>query len=298
MPLTFTQGTMRYAFKYHVDHKARAIVQLAPAVPINVKELVRDNILVNQSARGTFCVGPTAIRQHVSRILVPVVQDYKRAGGLIKWIYEVFGDQTTTILWCIGDMLADFGEKQMMIFFGPGEIGKTTVANLMTDIVSCSVCNILGRYFVIQPRQLRNYGNTINDQMKGEMANSRVVLAGDVEARSSKDKVNMQTVKDIVSGEKGKHGALTVSIIMSINDLFTYEHISDWIRSHCVRRVIVVPTVRERKTKSAHYSVPSEQERTCLASYSITIRCMHGDRPPLTRISVLMMFFMSKYISA
>jgi hypothetical protein len=37
--------------------------------------------------------------------------NYEKEGGIIKWIYEVFGDQTTSILWCIRDMLADFGDK-------------------------------------------------------------------------------------------------------------------------------------------------------------------------------------------
>jgi hypothetical protein len=186
----------------------------------------------------------------------------------------------------------------MMALFGPGEIGKTTVANLMADIVSSNRSSVHGRYFVIQPGQRQNYGNTITDQMRDEMSISRVVLAEDVEARSSKDEVNMQTVKDIVSGEKSKLGALTVSVIMSVNDLFSYEHISDWTRAHCIRRVIVIPTVRERKTKNVHYSVQSEQERTLLASYSIGIRCLYGDRPTLTTLSVLMTLFMSKYIAA
>ncbi len=58
-------------------------------------------------------------------------------------------------------MLADFGKKRMMVLFGPGEIGKTTVANLMADIVSSSRSSVHGRYFIIQPGQTRNYGNTI-----------------------------------------------------------------------------------------------------------------------------------------
>jgi hypothetical protein len=67
MPLTFPQGAMRYSFHYHMNKKGQAIVQLAPAIPMNINEVRNNNILVNQSARGTFCTAPTAIRHHVKR---------------------------------------------------------------------------------------------------------------------------------------------------------------------------------------------------------------------------------------
>ncbi len=39
MPLTFTQGAMRYSFQYHMNEKAQAIVQLTPAIPRNINDV-------------------------------------------------------------------------------------------------------------------------------------------------------------------------------------------------------------------------------------------------------------------
>ena len=71
MPLTFTQGAMRYSFHYCMNEKDQSIVQLTPAILLNINEVQNNNILINQSARETFCTAPTAIRHHVKSIIMP-----------------------------------------------------------------------------------------------------------------------------------------------------------------------------------------------------------------------------------
>jgi hypothetical protein len=47
--------------------------------------------------------------------MVPRIVDVKASGYLYKWIYEVFEEDTETILWMIGDMLADFRTKRLFV---------------------------------------------------------------------------------------------------------------------------------------------------------------------------------------
>ena len=57
-----------------------------------------------------------------------------RRKGMCKWIHDVFGESTITILWLTGDIMADFGNKRFFILYGPGNVGKSSVLSIICQI--------------------------------------------------------------------------------------------------------------------------------------------------------------------
>ena len=40
-----------------------------------------------------------------------------------------------TIMWMLGDMHTDFGNKRMFILYGPGGVGKSSVVNILATVI-------------------------------------------------------------------------------------------------------------------------------------------------------------------
>jgi hypothetical protein len=64
------------------------------------------------SAKYSYCICPLRFLRVMTSINIPKTIRFHSKGYLVKWIHDVFGDDTETILWIIGDMLADFGNKR------------------------------------------------------------------------------------------------------------------------------------------------------------------------------------------
>jgi phage/plasmid-associated DNA primase len=45
--------------------------------------------------------------------------------GAMGWLHGVFGDNITSLLWALGDMLYDSSNKRLFILYGPGGVGKS-----------------------------------------------------------------------------------------------------------------------------------------------------------------------------
>ncbi len=164
------------------------------------------------------------------------------------------------------------GKKIMFIFYGPGGVGKTSVVNIICSIGSNVLVEIPGRFMAKKVTVARNYGNSLPDDIKAKLPNTRLALVGDVEVTSDDEHVNVQTVKELTGGDEGSHGRVSVTSIMSLNKLFFYEFQSDYTQADRTRRITVIPTVLNRRTKDTHMTGLSENSKIELVALSIATR--------------------------
>jgi hypothetical protein len=99
----------------------------------------------------------------VNRVRIHDQINICKHGLLCKWIHDVFADDSKTILWIIGDIMADFGTKRMFILYGPGNIGKTTVVSIIRSLSSNTINDIGGSFMAKRPDVARHFGNIVMD---------------------------------------------------------------------------------------------------------------------------------------
>jgi hypothetical protein len=145
--------------------------------------------------------------------VIPRSLNLDTRGSLCKWMYDVFEDNSEAVLWAIGDMLADYGTKWMFIFYGPGGVGKTSVVNIICSRGSNMLVEIPGRFMAKKVTVARSYGNSLPDDIKAKLPNTRLALVGDVEVTSDDEHINVQTVKELTGSDEGSHGRVSVTII-------------------------------------------------------------------------------------
>ena len=129
------------------------------------------------------------------------------------------------------------------MLFGPGNVGKTSVVNIIASLSSNVLVQVQGRYMAKSQNANRNYGNSLPDYIKASLPNSRLVVVGDVEMTNEDETINMQCVKELSGGDQGPHGTISVTSVMSANRLFNDKYMADYTRADRTRRVVVVPTV-------------------------------------------------------
>ena len=93
----------------------------------------------------------------------------------------------------------------------------------------------------------RSYGNSLPDDIKAKLPNTRLALVGDVEVTSDDEHINVQSVKELTGGDEGSHGRVSFTSFMSLNKLFFYEFQSDYTRADRTRCITVIPTVLNRR---------------------------------------------------
>jgi hypothetical protein len=165
----------------------------------------------------------------------------------------MFEEDTETHLWLIGYMMVDFGMKRLFILYGPGNVGKTTVANIISSLSSNVVFTIPGGFITKKRNAPKHFGHSLPQQTKAELASSRLILIGDMEIEGDDEEINMQTVKECTGGDSGPSGSISVTCLMSTNQLFRYNTMSEYTQPDRTRRVVVVPTVTERATPSKQF---------------------------------------------
>eukprot|EP00957_Ditylum_brightwellii_P202748 15331593-Ditylum_brightwellii.AAC.1 len=142
---TVCQGKIRYhVYKKEIDMDGRLIsVGLQPAVPLNKDPNDIDRSIL-YTAKGSFCSCSTRVERLLSTVRIPRTIDYSKTGYLCQRIFNVFGEDTKTVLWLLGDMLVDFGTKRLFMLYGPGGIGKSAAVNILRDCLSNVIEEIPG----------------------------------------------------------------------------------------------------------------------------------------------------------
>jgi hypothetical protein len=243
---TFSQGRVRCHFYKSVNKEGRTThISLEAAVPLNMDEFEIDkNILY--TSKSSFCISPVKTTKFLKKIAIPKSLKLNNRGNLCKWIYDVFEENSEAVLWAIGDMFTDYGTKRMFIFYGPGGVGTTSVVNIICSIGSNVLVQIPGRFKAKKGTIARNYGNSLPEVIKATLPNTRLALVSDVEVTSDDEHLNVQTVKELTGGDEGPHGRVSVTSIMSLNKLFSYEFQGDYTLADRTRHVTVIPTVLKR----------------------------------------------------
>jgi hypothetical protein len=279
---TFSMGHVRCHFWYTYNDNGRMThMNLKAAVPLNGIPDCPDPAMI-MTARWSYCVCPPRVSRVIKKIRVPKNISLSKGGYLCRWIHNVFESDSETILWIIGDILADFGNKRLFIFYGPGGVGKTSVVNIIASISSSVVVEIPGRLAAKKSGSARNYGNTVTEELKARLSNTRLALIGDVEVTSDDEHLNVQMVKEITGGDEGTHGKVSVTGLMSVNKLFHYEFMTDYTRADRTRRIVVVPMVHEWRQMDQHFVEPSIDDKLELISLSIATRVKYDMKPPLS----------------
>lgn len=65
------------------------------------------------------------------------------------------------MLWIIGDIVADFGDKRAWLLYGPINTGKSKVGSIIRAAASPDVVSVPVQYIVDKHDATRHYGNTI-----------------------------------------------------------------------------------------------------------------------------------------
>lgn len=118
----FTQGRLRYRYTIDVTN---GFVNFIPNVIIGLED----------TAESTLCSIPVSIVNPILQFNIRCSSARAHRDGAIGWLHRVFGNNTTTILWALGDMLYDCNNKRIFILYGPGGVGKSTVANIINTVI-------------------------------------------------------------------------------------------------------------------------------------------------------------------
>ena len=292
LPLTITQGDTRCSFVTSLQYNGRTVVTFNLVKSLNHRYAGDTK---GYRSKITYCVCPLKYSARVSRIVIPERIELTNGGYLVDWIYRTFKESTETILWILGDIMADFGNKRLFILYGPGNVGKTTVVNIISMLASYNKVAIESRYIAKKRGNSRSYGNSLPDSIKAKLACTRLALIGDLEINDADEELNMQTVKECTGGDEGNHGKVSVTCIATSNSLFTYPVTADYTRPDRVRRVVVVPTVSSREGSDDNFTDPSDDQKRVLCCLALKVRLKYDMRPPLTTISLLMTLFQEKF---
>jgi hypothetical protein len=295
---SFSQGRVRcHFYKVNGQNPEATSIKLEACIPLN-----HDRQDVNKelmySARFSYCTCPTKIHSLLKSVTIPNSLKFNTRGYLCKWIYDVFGEDSETVLWIIGDMIADFGNKRLFMLYGPGGVGKTSVVNIISSISSNKVVQVAGKYMAKSNSTSRNYANSLPDSIKALLPNTRLVVVGDVEVTNQDEVLNIQTVKELTGGDDSPLGRISVTSVMSLNRLFSYKYMADYTIVDRTRRVVVVPTVMRRSIRDLHFNESGDKEKVELIALSIATRFKYDIKPPLTTKALIMTLFQAKFTFA
>lgn len=143
-------------------------------------------------------------------------------------------------------MFPDFGNEGMFMLYGPANVGKTTVVNIIESLASAKVPKIEPRFFAKDISGNRSYGNSLTEETIATFASTRLVTVGDLEVTDKSEHINMQTVKEITGADQGSNGMISVTVLASVNRLFKYEFTEGFTTSDRTRRFNFILTVSER----------------------------------------------------
>ena len=278
---TFTQGRLRYA--YTLDDETK-VVNFTPNVVLGEEP----------NAKNTLCSIPVTNVNPILRFNLKFSSARAGKYGAVSWLYRVFGDNIITILWALGDMLYDSNNKRMFILYGPGGVGKSTVANIMNAVIGGTIPSLSSELVAVNPRSFRR--DVLNKQHLMKAASTRLISLGDVEPRPG-DILHMQNIKVLTGGDEVDGVKVHTTLIMTANKLFHYGDLNDYIQPDRLRRVVVIPSVAERSGVNADIPPLHQDSLDELVQYALRTRITHK-RPPLRVDALLASLFQSRYTEA
>ena len=280
---TFTQSNLRY--KYTIDEDTN-IVTFEPNIVLENDK--------GPTPKNTLCTIPvsnmTPILQFDLRYSTTIV----KTGTALVWLRQVFGNNIKTILWAIGDMLYDGSNKRMFILYGPGGVGKSSVVNIIAAAIGGTIPVISPDYIVYKPNNY--YNKVVNANILMEASSSRLVNVPDVE-NNNYEEINMQNIKALTGGDEINGMKVSVTLLMSVNNLFHYEHQSNYTRTDRVRRIVVVPTVARRDNDNSDLPPLHQDSIDELMQFAIRTRIKYS-KPPLRVDALLCTLFQNRYKDA
>lgn len=272
---TFTQGYKRYNFQYIGHNK----VEFIP-------------ITNNTSNKGNFCTVPTQNMAPMKTLSLMYTEKIS-PWGAIKWISQVFDRRDVrTVLWMIGDMYADFGNKRMFILYGPGGVGKTSVVNIIANAIGGNLVKLPVSTVLMNPMSFVSHNLMQNTLL--DAASSRMATTADIEVSAGKV-LNMQTIKALTGNDMSDGGVrVSVTIVATMNKLYHPVVMKDHVRADVIRRVVVIPTLSKRSSQDTD-SVPIDHSSLQeLVRWSIRTRIRYN-MPPLSALAVLHTLYQGRH---
>ena len=195
------------------------------------------------------------------------------------------------MLWIIGDIVADFGDKRAWLLYGPSNTGKSKVGSIIRAAASPDVVSVPVQYIVDKHDATRNYGNTIPLRDLSRILSVRLAVSGDLEIKRPRDEKNIQSIKECTGGDEREVGNGSTILIMYANILPEYDMMSSYTRPNVTRRLVVLPSIRERTNASLSTVLTDEYSLRGLRAAAIRIRACYDMKPPMTVTTVLHTLF-------
>ena len=281
MANTFTQGRLRYVYTVDLD---TGRVEFMP------------NVIVGRevNSKNTLCAIPVSNVNPILKFNLRFKSVKARRNGALAWLYRVFGSNTIIVLWAIGDMLYDSSNKRMFILYGPGGVGKSTVANIINAIIGGTIPTLSPDLVCYNTKSFRKPLLSTDQFMKA--ASSRVVSLGDIEPKEG-DVLHMQNIKQLTGGDEVNGMKIHTTLIMTANELLRYENLRQLIRRDRMRRLAVAPSVIERGGDDSDCQPLDQDSLDELVQFAVRTRIKHK-RPPLTPDALLATLFQARYTEA
>lgn len=278
---TFTQGRLRYTYTVNLD--------------TGVIKFVPNNVIGGDpTPKNTLCTIPVTNVNPILKFNLRYRSSMLRRNGAVGWLHRVFGNNLVTVLWALGDMLYDSPNKRLFMFYGPGGVGKSTVANILGAVVGGTIPSLASQFVAINPKSFSR--STLGKSQLMQAASSRLVNIPDVEARKD-DELHIQNVKSLTGGDAVDGIKVSTTLVTSVNKLFRYESQVDYTQPDRIRRVIVIPTVVERDGVNVDNAPLFQNSLDELVQFAIRTRIKHK-LPPLKADALLATMFQDRYKDA
>lgn len=273
---TITQGSVRYEFMYGPSKDVEFI-------PYGLGRTAKEN----------YCTVPTNVPRAPIHTMSLLYDERVLSYGAISWIRGVFDDHDMrTVLWLLGDLFADFGNKRMFILYGPGGVGKSSVVNIIATAIGGMLTRIGPQYITSIPNSYSTY--SLPNSVLLNAACSRLATTADVEVRDGSI-INMQTIKALTGNDMGEGGVrVNVTVIATMNKLYVPQKMSDHARADIVRRVCVIPTRLTRSSEDVDTLPIDQTSLEELIRYSLRTRIRYS-LPPLSPDAVLYTLYQGRY---
>lgn len=198
---TFTQGYKRYNFRYVGDGAE------AEFTPITHSASIKD----------IYCTIPAQNTTPIHRLSLSYAEHVSPLGA-ISWIRDVFHDRDIkTVLWTLGDMHSDFGNKRKFILYDPGGSGKSSVVNILGSAISGSLSTPASSAILVNPNSYHT--KTIDTSALLDAACSRMVTTADIKVTDRKI-LNMQTINAFTGNHMSNGGVrVNVTVVATMNGL-------------------------------------------------------------------------------
>jgi hypothetical protein len=278
---TFTQGRCRYYFK-HCESSNHIMFY-----PV-------DNKKANKSIPyRSYCVIPTSIPRAVLKLPADIQYYIAHENTALKWVIDLFGINTLTALWSIGDSLCDFGNKRMFVVYGPGGIGKSAIAKIFKELVG-QTYDGQNNLIIESPKTFSK--QDISPQVLLGCASARMVFFSDFEVKPGED-FNMRTIKSLTGGDMAQDVAVSVTVMGTTNRLPTNNVAALHLTADRIRRTVIIPTVSKRNMADVS-TLPIDVVSLNQLAYVSMVTRIKYDKPPLTVSALLYTLFLGRITEA